>query len=115
MTGPELIGVIVIVALIGALIAATVLVCRSLNKALSTLERVHERDQAHVSSVLDRFMSLDFTLFKTYQLSEQVVGQYVPPEERPEFEDEEIVERDADRGGFGSAMGLRALGRREEE
>jgi hypothetical protein len=37
---------------------------------LASLERTHERNVAQNSSVLDRFMALDFSLFKAYQSSE---------------------------------------------
>jgi len=49
---------------------------------LASLERTHERNVAQINTVLDRFMALDFQLFKSYQLAEQAdVGGFDEPTE----------------------------------
>jgi chromosome condensin MukBEF ATPase and DNA-binding subunit MukB len=52
---------------------------------LNSLERTHERNVEQINSVLDRFMALDFSLFKAYQSSEQAeAGGFVEPEDEDE-------------------------------
>lgn len=52
---------------------------------LETLERTHERNVAQNSSVLDRFMALDFSLFKAYQSTEGAEeGGFTDPDEDEE-------------------------------
>jgi len=40
------------------------------NNTLKTLEAVHAKNIAQTQDVLDRFMALDFSLFKAYQSAE---------------------------------------------
>ena len=52
---------------------------------LETLERTHQRNTDQNSSVLDRFMALDFSLFKAYQSTEDAPeGGFEAPDD--EFE-----------------------------
>jgi hypothetical protein len=52
---------------------------------LGALERIHERNVGQINGVLDRFMALDFSLFKAYQSSETAdVGGFILPDEEEE-------------------------------
>jgi hypothetical protein len=47
---------------------------------LSSLERIHARNAKQLDAVLDRFMALDFSLFKAYSSAEQAdEGGFVDP------------------------------------
>jgi hypothetical protein len=51
-------------------------------KTLQTLETVHSRNMKQLDSLLDRFMALDFQLFKAYQDSEEpMVGGFEAPDD----------------------------------
>ena len=52
---------------------------------LDSLERVHARQNKSLESVLDRFMALDFSLFKAYQSAEDAeAGGFVDPVDEEE-------------------------------
>jgi hypothetical protein len=52
---------------------------------LNSLERTHDRNVKQNEGVLDRFMALDFSLFKAYQSAEDApVGGFEPPDEEEE-------------------------------
>ncbi len=71
-----------VIVLIGAIALVTVTFSRSLQKALDSIDRVHERNQAHLSSVLDRLMAKNFEDFKTYDLGERgMMGEVEYPDE----------------------------------
>jgi chromosome condensin MukBEF ATPase and DNA-binding subunit MukB len=49
---------------------------------LASLERVHDRQAKQLDSVLDRFMALDFSIFKAYQSTEDAGdGGFTDPDE----------------------------------
>jgi Na+-transporting NADH:ubiquinone oxidoreductase subunit NqrC len=51
-------------------------------QTLASLERVHDRQAKQLDSVLDRFMALDFSLFKAYQSGEDAEpGGFSDPED----------------------------------
>jgi hypothetical protein len=59
----------------------TVVFSRSLRKSLDHADRVHERSQEALQSVLDRLMAKNFEEFKTFTMSEGVHGDFVRPDE----------------------------------
>jgi len=55
------------------------------NRTLKSLETIHDRNAQQLDSVLDRFMALDFSLFKAYQSSEEAeLGGFSDPDEEGE-------------------------------
>ena len=55
---------------------------RAHTDTLNSLERVHDRQSQQLDSVLDRFMALDFSLFKAYQSTEDAEpGGFTEPED----------------------------------
>ena len=55
---------------------------RAHNDTLASLERIHDRQTKALEGVLDRFMALDFSLFKAYQSSEDAeAGGFEEPED----------------------------------
>jgi len=54
-------------------------------KTLDALTKVHDRQAKQLDSVLDRFMALDFSLFKAYQAGEDAEpGGFVGPDDEAE-------------------------------
>jgi hypothetical protein len=77
-----------VIVLIGAIVLVTVTFSRTLQKSLDNADRVHERSNKQVGSVLDRLMAKDFEDFKVYDLGERdgVTGSVEVPqdgEDRP--------------------------------
>jgi hypothetical protein len=90
-----IIGVIASISLIGyialKLFRSSVEIAQTFtdahNSTLATLERVHNRNMKQLQEMADRFMSLDFTLFKNYQLAEAAEeGGFEEPEEEMRVE-----------------------------
>ena len=76
-------GGFVIAVLCATLVAITVLFSRTLKASFLLTDNVHIRAQVHLSSVLDRFMALDFAQFKGFQLAEGAEGgEFLSPEEQ---------------------------------
>jgi hypothetical protein len=57
----------VIVVLSATLVAVALVSFKTSSSRDQTLVRVHDRNAAQLDGVLDRFMALDFSLFKAYQ------------------------------------------------
>lgn len=71
-----------VIVLIGGLVLVTVTFSRSLQKSLDNADRVHERGDRNLGSVLDRLMAKNFEDFKVYDLGERngVTGSVEIPE-----------------------------------
>jgi len=121
-----------IIAVAGVIIASMMIALRCLQSAvivaekfvvahratLNSLERTHKRNVDQNGSVLDRFMALDFSLFKSYQLTEAAdAGGFSEPED--EGEDESTGTITYTPGGnvvlHGEALADRLRQRMEEE
>jgi hypothetical protein len=80
-----LLGLVVVVVGVFSLsvILALQSVSETLSNALRTLERVHTNDGKRIDTILDRFMAMDFQMFKNYQLAEEAEegGQEIFEEE----------------------------------
>ena len=108
-----LISIAVIRVLSIVVILESVLLFKIAARGADALERAHERSNEYTEGLVDRLMAMDFGSFKAYQMamrpqlgtddSQPVRGGDVPMERTP----------GADRGGFGSSLGLRALSDRK--
>lgn len=108
-------AVFVIQSALILLIAA--LVHKTSVEGIRALDKAHERTTRYTEGLVDRIMSADFGEFKSYHLAEKAAMQADyggEPEDEEEYERIPNIES-PDRGGFGSRLGLRALGVREEQ
>ena len=77
--------------LLVVIVLSAVQFSRTLSRVLNHADMVHQRAQNHLDSVLDRFMALDFTLFKSYQVAENSpAGGFEPPDEPTMWSREDI-------------------------
>ena len=111
MSASEVTLLIVVGVLLVLCVAIAVLFSQALQKALNHADTVHDRAWQQLQVVMDRFMALDFAVFKSYQMASEAptCAQSLPPpetwgEDRPYAE----VTR-PDRSGFGGSVGLRSL------
>ena len=75
----------VVIVLIGALVAVTLVFSKSLQRVADHADRVHDRSVNQLSSVLDRLMAKNFEDFKVYDTATEVHGSVEYPDrvERP--------------------------------
>jgi hypothetical protein len=81
----QTLGTIIAVGSLTLLTLVTVLILRilsqSLNSALAHADRIHERNATQLETTLDRLMAVDFSEFKSQQMTEHAPkGEYVEPD-----------------------------------
>src|SRR4051812_7594932 len=81
MTVAVVVGVFVIVALLVTLVLVTVLFLKALQTSADTINRVHERDQKHVTALVDRLIAGDYRTFREYPDQDEEGGQELPEDE----------------------------------
>jgi|SRR5580765_5188486 hypothetical protein len=70
----------VVIVLISGLILVTVTFSKSLQKALDHADRIHDRADIQIASLLDRLMARSLEDFKVYDLGETSHGEVIYPE-----------------------------------
>lgn len=98
---------IALILTIGLCVLIAVLSFKHSAKAIHAISEAYRRNQEHTEDLLDRLMSMDFNTYKAYtrdlRVEEELEPEPLPPRE-------EIPVLGPDLGGFGSRLGLRAMG-----
>src|SRR5687768_10939610 len=109
MTSTVLVWILVCVTIISLSVAclATVLVFKTSQNAVHSIGEAHRRNQEHTEGLVDRIVSGDYGTYKAYELMDKKGDTPIVDDG---LRDEQPV--GSVRGGFGSRLGLAAMGDR---
>ncbi len=85
MTTVLIVSTVLNVALLVSLVSSAVLFLNALQRSADLTNRVHERDQKHVTALVDRLIAGDYRTFREYPDEDEEGGMTIPGSEEIEL------------------------------